>query len=334
MRRLVWLVLIVPFCWCGWWFFAAHSMQSGLMQWFDERRAEGWQADVRQYKLNGFPTQLEQTLLDPALADPQTGIAFATPEITISAPAWWPGDVTVRFPGEEITLASPVERHVITATAAQADLRLHPGAALELEELALTSGPWSIETDDGSLMAAQGLTVRLLQADDARTEYGVTLEAPAFQPGSLPRRAWRIPQDWPIAFDSLTLSATIALDRPFDRATLEEARPQPERIDLHLAEAQWGSLLIRSAAALDVDAAGLLSGDVSLQARNWRDMLTLAETAGALPSALRPQLESILAALARGSGNPDAIDITLTLRTGTIYLGFIPLGPAPQLLVR
>lgn len=334
MRLLIWLILLVPLCWSGWWFFAAHSMQSGLTQWLDDRRAEGWQADVQQMKLSGFPLALEQTLIEPALADPDTGVAFTTETIIISAPAWWPGDVTLRFPEEEVVLASTLERHVIQAQAARADLRLHPGPTLELEELALTSGPWSVDTPNGSTMTAQGLTVRLLQSDDISTAYDIKLEAPAFQPGSVPRRAWRIPQDWPIAFESLTLDATVGFDRPLDRATIEEARPQPRRLDLHLAEAAWGALLVRIAAALDVDETGLLSGELSLQAQNWRDMLSLAETAGALPPSFRPQLENILAALARGSVNPDTIDITITLRQGTMYLGFIPLGNAPRLILR
>lgn len=334
MRRLVWLGAIFALMWSGWWYFAATSLQSSVTQWFEERRAEGWQADMADTRIGGYPLALGVTLERPALADPQTGVAFETTALEITAPAWWPGYVTLAFPSEDVIFANPQGRQVVRATAAQADLRLRPGTNLQVEEMALTSGPWSLTAAAGSVMAAGGLTLRMLQTPGTAEQYDFTLDAPAFEPGSLPRAALRVPADWPLAFDSLALDMTVLFDRPIDQSTLEEARPQPRRVDLRLAEAVWGTLALRSAAQLDVSDAGLLNGAVSLQARNWRGMLELAETAGALPASLRPQIENILGALARGGGNPDTLDLELTLRDGTAFIGFIPLGPAPRLILR
>jgi hypothetical protein len=85
---------------------------------------------------------------------------------------------------------------------------------------------------------------------------------------------------------------------------------------------------------LDVDADGNPTGTLSLQARNWREMLAVAEASGSLPQQIRPQVERALGLLASASGNPDAIDVTLTLANGTVSLGFLPLAPAPQLILR
>lgn len=334
MRRLLWLVGVFALIWSGWWFFAATSLQTGIAQWFEDRRAEGWQADLADTHISGFPTSIGVKLIDPVLADPETGVAFETSTLDISAPAWWPGYVNVLFPPEGMVFATPQGRRTLQTTQASADLRLRPGAALEVEESALTSGPWNLTAPEGSLMAAQGLTLRMQQSQTTAAQYDVTFDAPAFQPGSLPREALRVPATWPIAFDSLALDMTVLLDRPIDRTTLEDARPQPRRIDLRLVEAVWGTLSLRSAATLDVTEAGVLDGTVSLQARNWRDMLDLAQTAGTLPDALRPQVENILGALARGGGNPDTLDLELTLRDGTAFIGFIPLGPVPRLILR
>lgn len=334
MRRLFTLGLVFLLSWCGWWVFAAFSLENGIARWLDDRRGEGWQAEVQDISTAGFPASIEARLVNPALADPHTGVAFEASQLVIRAPAWWPGYAQVVFPAEEMVFASPEARRSLLTHDATADLRLKPGTALELEEMALTSGAWALTAPEGSIMAAQGITMRMRQADTTAAQYDFTLQAPAFQPGSLPRRALRIPADWPIAFDSLALEMTVLFDRPFDITTLEAARPQPRRIDMPLAEAAWGKLLMRAAAGLDVSDSGLLTGEVSLQMRNWRDMLKLAETAGVLPAALRPQVENILAALARGGGNPDAIDLELSLRNGNVFLGFIPLGPAPRLVLR
>ena len=334
MRRLVWLLAVFALLWGGWWYFASTSLKNGLEEWLQDRRSAGWQAEVTEIHSGGFPFALTASLLNPQLADPQTGVAFATTALDIEAPVWWPGYVTVLLPSDPLLFAGPEGRRSIEADAARADLRLHPGTALEVQELAFTSGDWSLSAPDGSLMAAQALTLRMAQAEGTPARYDFTLDAPAFEPGNLPRRSLRIPADWPLAFENLTLDATVDFDRPFDRHTVETARPQPRRIDLRLAEAAWGQLLLRVSANLEINGAGLLDGEVSLQARNWQDMLTLAVRSGNLPEQLRPQLESILAALARGGGNPDAIDVTLTLRKGNIFLGFIPLGPAPRLVLR
>lgn len=334
MRRLIWLGCVFAVLWSGWWFFAAAGLQSGLTGWFEDRRSEGWQAEVTDTTLSGFPLKLDVTLERPMLADPETGVAVEASTLMISAPTYWPGYVSLIFPQDEIQFASPEYRSTVKAQNAVANLRLHPGAALEVEELALTSGPWVLDTPDGSLMSAQGVSVGMRQHPGTATRYDLTLDAPAFQPGSIPRAALRVPAEWPIAFDSLMMDMTVTFDRPFDRATLETQRPQPRKVDLSLAQAAWGSLLLRAAADLDVTAEGVLSGEVSLQAKNWQDMLVLAETAGVLPEALVPQAENILNALARGSGNPNSIDVSLTLREGRVFLGFIPLGQAPLLTLR
>lgn len=334
MRRLVWLGLLFAALWSGWWMFASASLRSGLASWLEERRDEGWQAEVSNIGSSGFPFALETTLEAPVLADPETGLAVSASRLDVQAPVWWPGHVSVLFPPDEIFVASPQLRQTIRADTAMANLRLHPGTALEVEQMALTSGPWSLSLPQGSIMSASGLTLDMTQAPEVKTQYAFTLDAPAFKPGTVPRSALLIPDDWPVAFDSLKLEMNVTFDRPIDRQTIETARSQPRQIDLTLAEAQWGALLLRSAAALSVAPGGVLSGEFSLQARNWREMLSLAETAGAIPAGLRPQLENVLSALAGSGGNPETIDVELKLRDGTIYLGFIPLGPAPLLVVR
>lgn len=334
MRRLIWLGILFVLLWSGWWFFASSSLQTGIDAWLEERRAEGWQAEVSQMRVSGYPLALETTLVSPAFADPGSGVAFTASQLEIGAAAWWPGYVRVVFPQDDMVFASPLTRNTVQARTAIADLRLKPGTALQVEELALRSDAWVVAAPQGSLMAAEGLTLSMLQAADDPNRYNFVLDAPSFEPGRLPRAALRVPDDWPVTFDSLALAMDITFDRPFDRTTIEDARPQPRRVNMELAEAQWGALSLRGAATLDVAPDGVASGEVSLQARNWRDILILAETSGVLPSELRPQLESVLGALASGSGNPDTIDATLTLRDGRIFIGFIPLGRAPRLVLR
>ena len=334
MRRLVWLGVVIALLWSGWWTFAAYGLRNGAQLWLQDRRNEGWQADTAGIDVAGFPTQLALTFQNPAFADPDTGVAFETDALRLSAPAWWPGYLTVSLPTDSFTAASPIDRISVVAEEGVAALRLNPGAALELEHAGITSGPWQIASKAGPLWAAQALDSRVQQSPQLAEQYEIEFAAPAFTPGEVIRDALRAPDSWPVEFDSLSAHATVTLDRPLDRLTIESARPQPRAIDLHIAQAEWGALLLRASADLDVSEQGLVSGDLNLQARNWQDIVELAERSGALPSTLRPQVENILSALARGSGNPDTLDLTLKAQDGSVFLGFVPLGTIPPLFLR
>ncbi len=334
MPRITWAAAGLALAWTAWWFWVAETARTAAEAWFDARRAEGWQADYDRLDLGGYPLRLEAELVQPALADPETGVALTASAVGVSAPARWPGDITVTLPEDPITLASPEGRAALLMQAATAQMALRPGTALELERLDFASGPWSLEGPGGQVLLAEDLGIAMTQDNAAPQTYRLTAGATDLQPGSAPRAALRVPESWPVSFDTFAVEMQVRFDRVWDRQAIEIARPQPRAIDLVLAEAVWGTLELRAAADLTVDADGVPSGPVSLQARNWQEMLGLAERAGLLPPALVPQAQRVLRALAAASGDPRAIDVTLTLRDGQIRMGFVPLGPAPRLLLR
>lgn len=332
MRKLIWIAGLAALAWCGWWWMAAHSLRGAVTTWFDARAAEGWQADLGSLDGGGFPFVLQARLGDIAVADPDAGLAIRTRQLGISAPAWWPGDVTVTLDDGPITLASPFGRSELIMQDGVMALNLHPGTALELEALGWTAGPWRVQGAEGTQMQADTLALTMTQQSGA--VYAFEARADEFTPGDLTRASLRLPDSLPRAFDSLIMRATVTFDQPWDRTALDTRRPQPRHIDLHLAEARWGDLRLNFAAKLDVDTDGLATGTLSLQAENWRAMLELAERSQAIAPTLRQQAEGVLQMLANASGNPDSLDVTLSVRSGVIYIGFIPLATAPQLILR
>lgn len=332
MRKLMWVIALAAGAWCGWWFVASTGLQSSVSTWLDARAAEGWQAEVSDIEGGGFPLTLRAGLTDLALADPRAGVAITTDRLDISAAAWWPGNVEVTLDENPILLASPLGRNLLTMQNGVMALNLHPGPALELSALGWTSEDWSLAGQNGVMSQASDLTLTMTQTSGAT--YDLVASANTFAPGDATRRALRLPESFPSAFDSLQMQATVTFDTEWDRRALDRRRPQPRQIDLHLAEARWGDLHLNLAADLSVDENGIADGEVALQAQNWRAILDLAEASGRLPSGLRRQAEGILRALARASGNPDALDVTLNVNQGMIALGFIPLVPAPRFILR
>ena len=127
---------------------------------------------------------------------------------------------------------------------------------------------------------------------------------------------------------------TATFDRPWDRFSVEDSRPQPVQLELREVKAHWGDLLLQATADLDIDRAGIPTGELHIQARNWRTMFDLLVAADTVPPSILPAMESGLNLLAGMSGNPNHIDAKLALRGGSVFLGPFAIGQTPRLLLR
>lgn len=333
MRLVLRLALLICLLWSGWWAVASYGLSQGIEGWLDARRAEGWQADVSEVASAGFPTRIAKTLHDLALADPDTGVAVMLDDLTISTATHWPGYAEVALPQTPIRLAVPGAKSQMQVADGRLSLDLHPGTDLELSRLAAETGAWSLSRDTGVLLQADALQVAMEQGDVAEA-YAFRLDAPNAAPGAVLRERLRVPEAWPIAFDQFALAADVTFDLPWDRSAVEAQRPQPRVIKLHLAEAIWGDLRLKLAADLSVDAQGVPEGTANIQAQNWQVMLELAARAGLLPPALKEQAERGLSTLASLNGNPETLDVQINFAGGYMAVGFIPIGPAPRLILR
>ena len=131
--------------------------------------------------------------------------------------------------------------------------------------------------------------------------------------------------------ESLRLDADLSFTAPWNRRAIEVARPQVTEIDLGDLAARWGQVTFRAAGRLTVDADGVPEGQLTIRAREWRRILDMAEAVDALPPGSRGTLEAALGLLA---GPNDALDVPLEFSGGSVYLGIIPIGAAPRLLIR
>lgn len=333
MRRLIGSLVVLALLWTGYWFIAGFGVRQGVAGWFLAQEARGWQAEYATLSTTGFPLRHITTIASPALADPATGTAWQADSLVLESPAIWPGDQILRFAPTPQRLSYFDQTLVLNAADMVANLQLHPGVALELEAMALTAGPWRVDGDGGLVMGAEGLTLAMRQQDAAEV-YTYNVSANGFTPGDTIRRVIRGSDDLPDSFETLELDMTVRFDRAWDRTALEDSRPQPREIDLRLAEAAWGALRLAAAGNLEVDAMGIPTGDITVKAENWRDMLAMAEASGALPPQIIDPVDRALSMLAGLGGSPDALDVQLNLRDGIVAVGPFPLGPAPRLILR
>jgi hypothetical protein len=333
MMRLLKYAGLLVVLWGLYWAVAGFGLQRGIAKWFDVQAEQGWQADYADLSLGGFPTRHVTTLTSPALADPSTGTAWQADWLRLENPAIWPGQMTVFFPDTTQRFSYFDQTVALQAEAMQADLHLWPGAALELGQMVLRAQDWMLSDAEGSVMAADNLTLSMVQQEPPE-RYAMIVEAQGFTPGDGLRRATASDYRLPRSFETLQMDMQVSFDRPWDRSALEDSRPQPRQIDLNLAELHWGALHLKAAGSVTVDDQGVPTGEISIKAENWREMLTMAAAAGVIPQSAVSPAERVLGVLAGMGGQPNTLDVKLGLKDGFVSFGPLPLGPAPRLILR
>ncbi|MCG7519443.1 DUF2125 domain-containing protein [Ruegeria sp. Ofav3-42] len=333
MRGLIRVIIFVTVVWSAYWFVAGFGLRNAITTWFDKQQERGWQAEFSDVSTAGYPFHHVTHLNSPALADPVNGTAWSADWIEFQSPSIWPGRQVLRFADTPQRLSYFDQTATIEANDLQAELQLRPGVALVLEKMALTAGPWSI-TDEAEALAGGNTLTLIMEQTSIPEAYTVGARIDGFTPGDDLRELMRSATTLPQAFETLEMDMTVTFDKAWDRTALEQSRPQPVKIDLQLAEMKWGELRLFAAGKLDVDAQGIPSGEIAIKAENWRDMIAMANAAGALPDQAVDPVTRALNFMAGLGGNPKTLDLQLNFRDGFVALGPLPLGPAPHLILR
>ncbi|MEM9498256.1 MAG: DUF2125 domain-containing protein [Pseudomonadota bacterium] len=334
MLRLLIFVLSAALIWSVYWAVGSAGATAAVERWLSERRAEGWLAEVDDVSTKGYPNRFDTTLTGVTLADPGTGLAWDAPFFQIFALSYKPGHIIAVWPNEQ-RLATPADKFDVKSSDMRASLVTRPESNLSLERLALSATDLSVlrtGTMQPAQLSALSLAAERIEQDQPVYRFGVSAD------GFAPSLDWRARIDpggnLPETLDALSLDVTVEFDTIWDLSAIEEARPQPRRIVLRLAEARWGRLELQAAGELDVDETGTPRGDITIKARNWREILRLSVDSGVLPAGLGQSIEDGLGLVAQLAGNPKTLDIPLGFRNGRIFLGPVPIGPSPNLSLR
>lgn len=319
------VILVASLGWFGYWFIGANGAKSAYETWFEDRRADGWQASYTDIDVKGFPNRFDTTLVEPALADPATGLAWNAPFLQLFALTYRPNHLIAVFPNSQL-LSTPEQKITLTSSDMRASVVFAPDPALPLRRANYAvDGVEFASTNDWTLKA-DSFRVALQQDEDSETRYQFALQGQGVAPPALLKN-----KVLPEKMQALDLDLSAEFDRAWDLSALENSRPQPTRIELRTAKAAWGELLFEAVAELDIDPLGYPTGELTIRADQWRDMLEAAKATGQIDEFVLQSVEQGLRLL---SGNKDNIDVTLRFRNGSTFLGPLPIGPAPTIRIR
>ncbi len=333
MAKVVKLVLAAGLLFAAAWFGSALALKRGLAEWFDTRRADGWVAEYAALESRGFPLRLEMRLRGVELADPETGLAWRAPEFAFAVPSWNPGNITATWPAEQL-IATPLGQISVNSRQMQAAVRFNEFTDLNLSRIAFDLVDLALSSSLGWDSSLETGELTLEQVAGPDFTYKLHFAARGMVPASNVLRQLSHIALLSDRIEGVSLDALVTFTAPWDRFAIERARPQITHVELDLLSADWGDLALWMAGAVDVDEAGIPEGQITVKARNWREMVALAREAGALPEALEPSVISTLSFLASLSGDKTTLDTPLSFKNGYIAFGPLPLGPAPNLTIR
>lgn len=329
MRKLAGLIVVLFVLWGGWWFFASTMEARFVRAAFADRKAAGWTADYSSLGVVGFPNRLDLTVNDIALGAPGSGVIWRAPFAQVLGLTYNPWHVIAAFPHSQ-EVQTPSGTFTLASARMEASLETVPGLAFALSSVvAVIDKPvvtaslgWQVSADH--FRAATRQVPGRATAQEIGVETANVISNPALHALLDPAGAL------PAALSQIYLDAEAGFDAPIDRRIAQ--RP-PQLTDLTVKQAHviWGPMQLSATGKVTVDPDGLPAGRITLTAKGWRQMVPIAVALGLVRPELEQTVMNMLAELAKGSGDPDTVDLPLVFEKGWMSLGPLPLGPAPRL---
>lgn len=330
MRKVIWLMVLLTGLWSALWWAASTGLEQAIATASQKATQQGWDISFGGDDVGGFPTTFEKTFSDIRAVAPDGTTVLADSAI-LRAPSYWPFDMTLSLPQTPVEVAIADQITFFQIDQGRAKVQLQAGLAGELAAAQLVGGPWQLNTSQGNLMVAEGLTLSLTRVPQTQAAYDLSLKISDPVPGDVVRSALRLSDGWPLTVDRLFAKATLGFDRPLNRYLSNENPPVIRKLELHDVQFVWGDIGFSANGTVSLDEQDRPEGDLQVVVQNWPLWVDLADNARLLPTNRRPQIETVLRALANLDGDTDALDLTLRFEEGQMALGPIHLGPAPIL---
>lgn len=332
MRKWIALILILPTLWAGYWLFGSYGLKNEVRNWLAERQNDGWQAEYTDLSVRGFPNRFDLTLSDIQLTDPDTGISWSAPFFQLLSLSYQPQHQIAVWPNTQ-TLATPFQKIVLSSQDMKASVVTVPKTTLEVSRSTLIANDIKLASSSGWDAEIRKISASIRQLSEPQA-YELSTEIDTLVPSEKLRNWFDQGQNLPATIENISLNLTAVLSDSISLRTIEDERPQIRELQISRVRANWGELVLRGTGTLMVNGQGVMDGEIKLSAKNWREMLQMAQVAGTISDDVARAAELGLGLIARLNGSETSLDTTLTFRSGRMFLGPIPIGAAPKLIIR
>lgn len=333
--------IIAFLAWSAWWWIAATAQQTAVEDWLSDRRADGWAAEAEATTMSGYPNRLDLTLTGLTLADPAAGWAWTAPALRSHQLSYRPDQAIVVFPNTQ-SLSVPGATLVANSTDLRASAGFRPSTRLGLRSAVLEgtgidltlSGPAA----EGWTASAATALAALREAEapapeDGPHAYDVSLSATDLRLPAALRDMLGLDGALPEAAERLLIDATASFAAPLDLDAVEHGDLRLTALRLRPSALVWGPLGLRATGRVTVDAAGYPEGEMTVRAENWRAALEAAISTGAVAANMADAVRGAMEVVAFLAAKGDGLEAPLRFEAGRMYLGPVPIGAAPRIMV-
>lgn len=331
MRTLLAIVILAALGWSGWWFIQSTMRDRAMEAWLADRRAAGWVAEASDVRVRGFPNRVDTVIEKLDLSDPEAGWSWRADGLQILSLSYKPHHVIAVLTGEQV-VSTPYEEIRAVSDTLRGSVIFRPTPRLELDHATFEIGNMRLTGERGWTAGIGKAILATRQAADGTAfahDVAFNAESVTLPPELL--AGLRVEDVLPAEVGPVAIDATLVFDRPWDRASVEGENPALKQVNIRNMAFTWGRLDLRGKGTLGVDAEGFAEGRIGLDARNWQEMLDVAERSGALNPTLAGAIRSGIGLLARLGGDGETLSVPLDFRDGVARLGPIPIGAAPRL---
>lgn len=323
-RLIVWTVWLAAI-FTGYWFVATHFMQAKFQDAIAVAQADGWQVETTAQSMIGFPGSFALQLSAPSVAPPTGEWAWTGTGMQISTPSINPTKPTVVMPTSQ-TLTIGDQTLQIAAEDMRAGAAASMNAALNFDDGFASLKSADIVSDAGWQAQIAAVDAVMALVEDSKMTYDVDASVTDVTlPGDLLDQIIP-PGTLDPVLSRLAVDAVVSFDRDLEQMLNRDQLPDVSRVDLTAFELVWGELAAKVSGALDIDHAGVPSGEITLETAQWQALIDLMRAAGAIDAGTVPALTTMASGMAGADG---VLAVPITFRDGAMSMGVLPLGPAP-----
>lgn len=324
MKQLLAGILLATLAYSGWWVYAAHTLRSNVVNWFEAQQTAGIDAHYSDVTVRGFPSRTDLTLTEPALNSADGQLGWRAPFLQILGLSYKQGHVILAWSDTQ-RLTLPNGAIDVTSDGLRASVIHNDGTLLRST---LEAPLINLTTPKGALALAD-VTLALHQNAPRPNTYRTALSLGGV---AIPSASGLAAPVLPDTLANLRAELTLHFDQPLRFDAHTHTGPRITTLDLHHAELSLDALTVALKGAITLDASGLASGHISITAQNWRDAIAAARQSGNIPDSLADGLTEILTLIATLGGARETLNVTLGLDQGTVFLGPLPIGTVPPLI--
>lgn len=321
MRGLLILVLLAAAGWSGYWWVGSTTQETALNGWLQQQREAGWIAEVDDLTVKGYPNRFDSILTGLHLSDPVNDWTWEATEFDLIALSYQPNHIIAKWQGEQNVNIADLNA-TINSEMLRGSLVFEPQTSLALRRVQLEARGLTLVTELWNT-SAETANIAFF-ASEIPNAYNLFARLKAI---NLPTQLQRI-------VELVELDATLGFDIPWDRDAVEGTPPALQNISIHSFNLVQEKIRVSGDGDLLVDPDGFMEGTLEISVTHWRDVLQTATETGAFTADQLSTIEQTLTALTALSGTPNTIKFSVNFYNQTTYLGIIPVGPAPQLILR